>query len=235
MNGKIKYGLEKELINENDVVDPINQSTFQKPLYLDGYPETINVDLSKSNYFIIDLEDGGSIDIERNVSLNPINDVGVQRFEVLFIEPYGIRKFNFDKTKFQIHPFFFDSNFDEFFKMKENQRREMLISFMRSDDVFLGVPSCWFYSKLLNVNILFNLKDQNNEPVSGVSIFIENTYGGFSVEYGRVVNGLLLFSKPKGYPYFYFAVSGITVLFFGYISSVQSNQDFVEIEKTITN
>ena len=236
MKEKVKYNIEKELILNNWVVDPINQATFQEPIYVDGYSEVINIDLSKSNYFIIDLEDEYH-SIERRVSLNPINHKGIQRFEVLFIEPFGVRYFDFNENMFHLAPIFYDSFFDELFQMVKGQRRLMLLSFKRhyqdGSIMFIGDISPWTETSILNVMIVFYVNDQYNEPVSGVMISLGII--GHTLSIRRTHNGVCVFSVPRGYDYIYVGTYGVisTVVFTGSISSSASNIRTLTIEKTI--
>lgn len=236
MKEKVKYNIEKELILNNWVVDPVNHASFQEPINVNGYPEIVNLDLSKSNYFIIDLEDNLHTS-ERNVSLNPINYNGIERFEVLFLEPFGKRHFNFDPIIFQMTPFFLNQNFEEIFEMRMGQRRLMLMSFKSHPEdesiVFIGDVSPWSETIILNVMIVFFVKDQNNNPVSNISIHL-----GFfphTVEIKQVFNGVCVFSVPRGYTYSYTGYKyGVIPVFGGSISSTTSNVGNLTIERTVT-
>lgn len=64
---KTKYNFEKELINSRSIVDSVDKAHFREPVHLEftvednddfpnrGYDSQVIVDLSKSNYFILDL------------------------------------------------------------------------------------------------------------------------------------------------------------------------------------
>ena len=243
MESKTKYNLERSYINGGNVVDPINQATFQNPLYVDGYPEIINLDLSLSNFFIVDLEDGNTdYSNPRNAILNPINLGRLQRFEVLFIEPFGLRNFISGDNNFQFPNFYDDPNFGNMFSMEIGLRREMLITFKithptfnhclnNTQPIFLGDVTPWFDSELLNINIEFVIRDQFGNLLDNVTIIL--FHAGYDSLTEITSFGRCSFIRPRGYYYIYYGSFG-SIFFMGELFPSETNQEYLKVERIIT-
>lgn len=242
MSDTVKYKLERSYINGGNVVDPIDQITFQKPLYVDGYPEVIDIDLSLSNFFIIDLEDENTDHLNpRNVILNPINLNGIQRFEVLFIEPLGIRNFASGDNDFQFPTFYQSAEFGNRFTMEVGLRREMLITFKviyptsgdcstNTSPIFLGDMTPWFDSKLLYSYMVFMVTDQFENPLDGV--VIELFKSDYFSDTQITTDGFCSFVRPKDYTYSY-SGSFETTDFDGVILN-KSGDDYIQTNIMLT-
>ncbi len=210
---KIKHNIEYQFINGYKVVDPVNVASHQKPIYLTTVGGNININPTESNYFVVDL--GGTGDINFNI----LDTDNTARFEVLLLEPVGIRKMFFSNNI--IFPDYFHIMDD--FQMEEQIRREMLITFKRVDDnSFLGIPTCWFRSPNLENYIMFHVKDMNNQQLTDVEILI--TGGGYLSETKTTVFGSTVFNRSKNSTYYWEASKTDWISQNGYITMSQINQ-----------
>lgn len=78
----VKYNLEKQINNSRSLVDFIDHVSYRNPITLTNTNNTIDIDLSKSNYFVIDMDT-----IYHKVSLSFLNYSSTHRFEIMFIKP----------------------------------------------------------------------------------------------------------------------------------------------------
>ena len=162
---KTKYNLERQFIEGYNIVDAIDQATFQSQLTLNfNNTNSVDVDLSKSNFFIVDTGlCNGSV---ANFNFINYDTPGVQRFEILLLEAYDEEKeLNFENGYPVKFPFKHIDDEDDFTEydyepMLLYQRRQMLITFRLSQNlqgtpVFVAVPTCWFESRATHALLTF--------------------------------------------------------------------------------
>ncbi len=171
---KTKYNIERQFIEGYNIVDPIDQATFQKQIELSFTGSTTELDLSKSNFFLADCElaTGGTVNFDF------INyDDKVQRFELLLQESLDIKDITFCSNVGGVDvefPFkYMDDDGVEFDiePMSQHQRRQMLISFRRSSlindsVVFIGTATTWFESSATHCMVTMRVEEPVNEYVT---------------------------------------------------------------------
>ena len=225
MNSQEKYNLEYRFIQDNRVVDKVSVAPFQEPKIIKcaDYPEEPNevlIDLSAHNYFIVDLEDFSGVDSDRTIRFEISNPAKVERFEVLVIEGLGITRMDWNFHQQVVFPWEYHHGpfRAPFFDSLKDERREMLITFVRRDidgeSVYFAVPTRWFESSLLKTRVKFEIKQPSPLnpavpiPAEGVRVRV-STQEGFQVtnEFGNV-----FFTLPRGYEFSYIiSVGGLDV------------------------
>lgn len=149
---KTKFNAERQFIEGYDIVDPVDQATFQKQLEVSFVGNTATIDLSKSNFFLVDCElCSGS-----TCNFNIINyGPGVQRFEILLLESLEPKTLNFSCVDCTIHfPFKYqdeDGNIFDIEPMEAQRRNQMLITFRttiknNNSKHIVGATTPWFES-----------------------------------------------------------------------------------------
>ncbi len=224
---KTKYNTEYQFIDNHKVVDPVDVATHQDCITLDGSVAVVTLDLSISNYFIIDL-DGST---GTTIVLDNISDC--QRFEILLLEPIGVVDIVWD-DRIIFHEDYNNESYSELFEMSPNMRRQMLITFKQinttSNSHFFGIPTCWAESPILTCLIVFVIKDTIGNILQDVTVVL--TGGGYTSETIDSSTGVIIFYRSRNISYNYTATVGLNSVS-GTIQSNETSQGILEKEVTI--
>ena len=234
-NTKTKYNLEYRFNDEYKVVDGVDATSFQEAILIDGSPNVIDLDISKSNYFIVDLEDGQPTS-RRTITINPINDTETSRFEILFIEPLGVRRFL--DGDFIFPDFFqtnkntsYNENIDHRFVFRGGFRRLLLMSSKKSEGQYSAICTPWFDSESVSVPIIFIISNLSTS-YEGIITIKTDGYNFPEENIEEIFSNSMAILKPRGYSYNYtINISGHSTLT-GTISAADTNNlDFIIITR----
>ena len=236
---KTKYNLEYKQLDGYRVVDAVDVASYQTPILINSTTTSdISLDISKTNFFVIDIQPSSLSETEEQINVEFINTQNGDIFKILVIEPYAIRNLNFDNKQ---NVLFRDeeSNFTD--PQEVGRRREQLISFKRTDrgseEYFSGLATPWFESTILEIIIEFNVLDQNSEPINDatVEVWPQGSASFFKETETTNEDGFCEFFKPRGLNYSYRAIKGGVTGTTHTITSTQTEtEEFIEIDIELT-
>ncbi len=110
---KTKYNLEKQIVDSRSILDNVDKVGFKSFSYAVfevetdetklnyNYPTKVVIDLSKSNYFIVDpshIDYTDTTDAPPIISVEFINYSSVQRFEILILTDVAHIDYDWDRS-----------------------------------------------------------------------------------------------------------------------------------------
>ena len=202
---KTKYNLEYKQLDGYRVVDAVNIASYMPPVIIDGSGDgTVNIDISKSNFFILDLCSGTASQTTQTLNVNFTNSVENDIFYLLIIESYSKTTINLDVTQEVI---FRDENIDFFEEQELGEKKERLLSFKHlkkigGDSYYMCLTTPWFRSALLEIPIEF-VVTYIDDPAEGAEVQIRavgtTTYDTLETN----ERGECEFTKPRNFDYEY--------------------------------
>jgi hypothetical protein len=233
---KTKYGIEYKQPDGYRVVDAVDVASYQKPVSIVSTTTAIvDVDIIKSNFFIIDINPSTLSQSEEEVPIRFLNASVGDIFYLLIIEPYAVRNPDFDTHQTMIYrdgPI----NLDD--EQIVGRRREMLLSFKvvesNNNLRFMALSTPWFFSALLEVFIEFVVVNPSDDPMEDAQVELTPTGAASFFNEIKYTNerGECEFAKPRGLGYDYRVIKMAQIVT-GTITAAQiEEEEFIEINVT---
>ena len=172
-----KYNIERQFIEGYNIVDPVDQATFQSQIEVEFTGVTAIIDLSKSNFFVLDLEKCPGPEVYITLT----NYSNTTRFELLLREPTEAKTIRWDMVTPRVifpHPLY-DEGIDEPLyapePMGSYKMRQQLITFRTTSDYsnsyhFVGVATRWFESRATHLFLQILLKESRNVVTKSIPV-----------------------------------------------------------------
>ena len=187
-----KFNIERQFIEDANIVDPIDQASFQgqiqpefekAPWEPGGENVFCNIDVSQGHFFMVDCDDAGGSE-EDYLYFNIKNATTNDRFELLLRESNIVKKLAFgnwdgpapELVKFSFRTRDIDGNIEHTEPMEAYSRRQMLITFRSVQNSLgqthiIGIPTPWFESQATHgVCTTIVMETINNRPPSNIMI-----------------------------------------------------------------
>ena len=189
-----KYNLEKEIKQGRSILDKVDKVHFRQAVNLtieeeldesfanSGFITYCKVDLSLSNYFILDLRNYQEGDPHAELNIEFINPENVQRFEILIIEGYGAVNLNWYRDAQEvIFPF---GEIDDEEGGKYYGARQRVITFRLGLSVigiqqYIAISSDWFSATVYldgDVSIINNSASYHNSQFLLYTLWKNESY-----------------------------------------------------------
>ncbi len=142
-----KYPVEHLIDNNRKIVDSLGGASSGEGVYIDGSATNISIDISKSDFIVLDLGNSSTPNATANITF--INIKENDRFSLLLLESKKPRTLVFNSCRFPDYFVLEDSEFE----LIEDRKGLMYITFKVIDTsvglLCIGTPSPWIESDYL--------------------------------------------------------------------------------------